>query len=79
MKDYWITDSRFKWISLLLFLIFVIFMLFFYLKAEEVTKDPCSICAKRMGENVICTTGGIIPLERVYYTDGSILNRLFGE
>lgn len=51
-------------------------MLVIYLKADEVTKDPCLICSKRMGENVVCTIGGIAPEQRVYYPNGSICEGL---
>ena len=48
-------------------------LVFYYLKADEVTKDPCSICAKYMGDDVSCTLmGGRIPIVRVYYKNGSI-------
>lgn len=40
-----------------------------YLKADEVTKDPCGICAKKMGEQVICSVGDI---SRTYYTNGTV-------
>jgi len=57
-KKYWITDNRFKIILLVFFIMWLGLMLLFYLKADEVTKDPCSVCAKQMGEEVICTIGG---------------------
>lgn len=44
----------------------------FYLKADEVTKDPCSICAKRMGEEIICTTGGYQPITKTFYPNFTI-------
>lgn len=75
-KEYWITDNRFKFIAILLLIIFLIFMLVIYLKADEVTKDPCSICSEKMGEKVVCTIGGFIPQQRVYYPNGSICEGL---
>ena len=74
MKTYWITDSRYKYVGLILLIIWIGFMVFFYLKADEITKDPCSICAKRMGEEVACTTGNYIPVQRVYYPNGTIVD-----
>lgn len=71
-KEFWITNSRFKFIAVVLFLIFLILISFLYLKAEEVTKDPCSICAKRMGEKVLCTTGTVNPITRTYFPNGNI-------
>ncbi len=71
-KTFWITDSRFKLIAILLMIIFLIFMAFFYLKADEITRDPCSICSERMGDKVMCTTIGYKPITRTYSPDGSI-------
>ena len=41
---------------------------FYYLKADEVTNSPCEVCAKKLGENVMCSTdsGGMI-ISRTYY------------
>lgn len=47
-------------------------MTFYYLKADEVTRDPCSICAERMGEKVICTTGDFIPIRMIFYPNKTI-------
>jgi len=76
MRKFWITDNRFKYIGLLLFLMFLVFMLFFYLKADEITKDPCSICSKRMGEKVFCSTQSAV---KIYYPNGSISTKIMGD
>ena len=49
------------------------FFVFFYLKADEITKDPCSICAKKMGEEVSCRVGQNVILERTYLPNGSVV------
>ena len=71
-KDYWITNSRFKYVGMLLIVMWLFFMLFLYLKADEITKDPCTICAEYMGDKVTCFTGTTYPIERTYYPNGSI-------
>lgn len=46
-----------------------------YLKADEITKDPCEICARVMGEDVKCTlTTGYVPVNRIYYSNGTIVD-----
>ena len=70
MKEFYVTNNRFKFIALLLMIIFLIFMLVLFLKAEEISKDPCSICAERMGEEVTCYLGN---LHRIYSPDNSIV------
>ena len=68
-KEYWITNSRFKFIALLLMIIWIGFMIFLFIKAEEITKNPCSICAKKMGEEVHCYIGN---LEKIFYPNYTI-------
>jgi len=77
-KTYWITDNRFKFIAILLMLIFFTLMALLYFKADEVTKDPCSICAKKMGEEVVCITGGIKPIQRTFYPNYSVEDKKDG-
>ena len=71
-KKYFITGSRFKFIGIILLIIWIGFMVFLYLKADEITKNPCSICAEKSGENVICTVGY---LQRTYYPNDSIIEK----
>jgi len=68
MKEYWITNSRFKLLVILLMIIWLGFMLFLYLKADEISNSPCEICAKKMDKDVNCyiEDSGMI-LNRVYY------------
>ena len=75
MKEYWITNSRFKLIAVILILMWIGIMIFFWMKADEVTKSPCQVCAKKIGEKVTCTidNGGII-MERTYYPNFTIFN-----
>ena len=67
-----IPRDRFLIIAILLFLMWGGFMLFFYMKAEEITKNPCSICAKQIGENIKCTTDGFRPITRTFYPNFTI-------
>ena len=68
-------DAR-KWTIIVLCLMFIwgSLWLLFYLKADEVTKDPCSICSKKMGSQVVCTTiqQGVVNRERIYYPNGTV-------
>ena len=78
-REYWITNSRFKLIAIILVVMWCGIMVLFYLKADEVTKDPCSICAEKMGDEVVCSVmvlGGNVPASRIYYSNGSIYNDL---
>lgn len=65
MKTYWITNSRFKYIGIIILLIWILFIAFLYFKAEEITKDPCNLCAKRLGKDITCNVAELNP----YYTD----------
>lgn len=73
MKEkFWLSDKRFYIIATILMLMWLGLMLFFYLKADEVTKHPCSICAEKIGEEVRCTTGGYKPITKVFHPNFSI-------
>ena len=69
-KQFWVDGHRFLFIALCLLFVFLVLMTFLYLKADEVTRDPCSICAERMGEEITCYTKGTVPITRTYFPDG---------
>lgn len=46
-------------------------MVLLYVKADEVTKDPCRICSEQHGEAVTCVAGELIQKYRTYYPNGS--------
>jgi len=71
--EYFGGEKRFYLIMAFLFIMWLGIMTLFYLKADEVTKNPCSICAKKLQEEVICTAGdkGQI-IKRIYYPNFSI-------
>lgn len=72
-KVYWITDNRFKFIAMFLFVMWFIFITFLYFKAETLATDPCTACAERLSEDIICqTTGSTYFAQRTYYQNGSV-------
>ena len=74
-KEYWITNSRFKFIAVLLLIIFFTFMTLLYLKADVISKDPCSVCAERFGSEVSCKIVSTNQeLSRSYFPNGTIIN-----
>lgn len=75
-KTFWITDNRFKFIAAILLIIFLVFMALLYFKADEITRDPCSICAEKTGENVFCSVGY---QQRVYFPNNTMIEKEFGE
>ncbi len=68
-------NTRWTIIVLCLMFIWASLWVLFYLKADEVTKDPCSICSKKMGKEVVCTIQANEKhdsLTRTYLVNGSI-------
>jgi hypothetical protein len=65
-----------KWIIMGIFLLIIwgSFLLFVWLKTDEITKDPCSVCAKRMGEVYSCYgVSGTKPMQPItFYPNGTI-------
>ncbi len=74
-KTFWVTDNRFKLIVILLMIIFFTFMTLLYLKADEITKHPCEVCAKKVGDKVTCRIGSIDFIERIYYPNQSMFDK----
>lgn len=73
--NYFFKSKRFIIIVIILIAMWLGLMVFFYLKADEVTKDPCSICAKEMNDKVICTTqSGMGIISRTFYPNWTIIN-----
>lgn len=68
MKTYWVTDSRFKWISLLLLIMFLVFMLLLFLRTNELRSSPCELCAAKQSSEVVCS---------ITSTDGKIFSRTY--
>jgi hypothetical protein len=61
-------NKRWTIILIVMLLIWSSIWLLFYLKADEVTWHPCNICAKQLGNKVICT---FQDLKMFYYPNGS--------
>ena len=59
-------------ISLAMLIIWGSLITFWYLKTDEITKDPCTICAEKQGDLVQCWTGQIYPTQKVFYPNGTI-------
>lgn len=73
--DYFGGEKRFYIVLAFLFIMWLGIMTLFYLKADEVTKSPCSVCANKIQEEVICSVGsrGQI-IQRVFYPDFTIVD-----
>ncbi len=71
--EYFGGEKRFYIILAFLFIMWLGIMVLFYLKSDEVTKDPCSVCAKKLNEDVICTAGSSGQIvQRVFYPNLTI-------
>jgi len=68
--EYWITNSRFKLIAIILFLMFCIFMLLIFMRGTEIANNPCQICANKMGADVTCTSGFGLDAKEIVFKGG---------
>jgi hypothetical protein len=57
-------------ISIVMLIIWGSLLTFWYIKADEVSKDPCRICSERMGDKVICYTSGAT---KTFYPNGTAI------
>lgn len=67
MVNYLLGDKRFYTLLVVLFVMWLGVMGLFYLKADEVTHNPCELCAERLDREIFCTIAG----------GGSINNQIF--
>jgi len=67
----WLEAHRFVTLSLVMLIIFLSILSFLFVKADEITRDPCSICAEKQNKNVYCTLQGGIPITKTYLTNGT--------
>ena len=74
-KAFYFTDNRFKFIAIILLIMFLVFMLLLFLKADEISKSPCSICAEKMGSEITCYSG---TMQRIYYQNYSVVDSAIG-
>lgn len=75
---YWLSKGRFTALAIILLLMWAITIGFLYLKADEVTKNPCQVCAKRMGQTILCTTTDFMPISRYFEPNGTIYDKKVG-
>ncbi|MEX0594855.1 MAG: hypothetical protein WD512_00010 [Candidatus Paceibacterota bacterium] len=68
----WIEEHRFTSVIIIMLIIWFSLLTFFFIKADEITKDPCSICAASKGDKVFCRIGDVVVVERIYNPNGSI-------
>ena len=75
-KEYWITNSRFKWISLILILMFLILMGVIVWQGENLSKNACQICAQKQGQQVICSIMDGSNRQQIFNPDYTIVNKM---
>lgn len=74
----WFERHRLITVGIFLLIIWGSIWVLLYLKADEVTKDPCSVCAKFHGEDVTCSVGKTYIVKRIYHENGSIYDDIPG-
>lgn len=68
----WYDRHRMMTVGIFLLIVWFSLLTFWWLKADAITRDPCSICSEYQGEDVVCRTQTFIPKIRTYYPNGSV-------
>lgn len=76
--DYWLSNKRFLVIAIILFTMFLILMAILVWQGENIARNPCQICAKKMGDKVTCSIVGSVSQSRDFYPNFTIIDRNFG-
>ncbi len=74
IKTDWFDRHRMLTVGIFLLIVWFSLLGLFFLKADEITKNPCSICAEKHGDEVLCTTSGLNPISISYLANGSVIN-----
>ena len=63
-------------VVIVMFLIWCSLLTFLWFKAEEITRDPCSICAKEVNKTMVCFTiePGTMTRQKIFFPNYSILS-----
>lgn len=72
----WFERHRLATVGIFLLIIWASIWVLLYLKADEITKDPCTFCAESHGEEVVCSKGKTYITRRIYYPNGSIYDEI---
>lgn len=71
-KHDWFERHRMLTVGIFLLIVWFSILALLFLKADEVTQHPCKICAETHGKDVLCTTDGLKPVSKTYFSNGSI-------
>lgn len=71
-NSYLLSNRRFVIVVIVLLIIFFTFMTLFYLKGEELSRHPCSICAEVNGFPIMCYAPGLNPISQRFDPNGSV-------
>jgi hypothetical protein len=74
----WIEKHKFTTIAIIMLIIWFSIFSLFWIKSDEITKDPCSICSEKLGEDFTCLNNDLVPIEKRYYQNGSKQTQYFG-
>jgi hypothetical protein len=76
-KADWFQRHRIITVVITLLIIWGTLLIFLWNKADVISKDPCSVCAEKMGSEVSCTVANqfLTHDSRVFYPNGSIIDK----
>lgn len=72
LDEDWYGRHRFAVFALFMLIVWGSIFSLLYLKADEITKNPCQVCAKKMGEKVSCVVGETYLTKRTFHPNFSI-------
>jgi hypothetical protein len=74
---YVLSKERMIILAVVILIVWFSLLAFWWVKADAISKDPCSACAERFNEKVVCTIyrdefNFVKVAERNYYPNGTI-------
>ena len=67
----WIEKHKFTSTIVVMAVIWSSLLIYFIIYGQAIMQDPCSSCAKQMGEDVRCTAGNYLLSHKTFFVNGS--------
>lgn len=74
--EFWLDRNRFAVVIAVVLLIWGSMFTFLYLKYDEITKHPCTLCAEKVGNGILCTTQSLDAETKLFLPNGSVWSGL---
>jgi len=70
-KQPWVRKYQFPIVVIVVVIMWTLTLFWLFQYGEELVQNPCSICAKEMGEDVMCSTQTAVLVTKTFHINGT--------